>query len=148
MRSVLLRLLKLSYDGFSCSQILVLLALEARGTQNPELVRAVGGLAFGGGNEAGPCGALTGAACVLSLFAGKGSVEETECEELSHMLRELGEWFELEVGQTHGGISCGCIVGDGTDRKRRCGEVVRKVHEKTCEILHLNGFALAEESLP
>lgn len=129
------RMLELSYEGFSCSQILMILALEAQGKQNPDLVRSVAGLAFGGGAAAGPCGALTGAACVLALYAGKGAVGETERESLQQMLREVREWFELRIGGKYGGVTCGEIVGDVADKQRRCGAIVREVHAKICEIL-------------
>lgn len=139
------RMMELSYEGFSCSQILLILALEAQEKQNPDLVRSASGLAFGGGAETGTCGALTGAACVLALYGGKGAVGETEREELQHMLRELREWFELVVGGKYGGTTCGRIVGDGADRKRRCGAIVEAVHIKTGEILTNHGFEVTTD---
>jgi hypothetical protein len=68
-----IRMLQLAKKGYYCSQILVIMGLEARGESNPDLVRTVGGLARGCGEGSCTCGALTGGCCLLSLFAGRGS---------------------------------------------------------------------------
>lgn len=138
--NTMFRLLELSYEGFYCSQILLILALEAQGRTNPDLVRSAAGLAFGLGDEKGPCGTLTGAACLLSLYAGKGGAGEAESPALQPMLRELKEWFEVTVGGRHGGVACCEIVGDGKEKKRRCGAVVSETLAKTREILEAHGF--------
>ena len=140
--NTMFRMMELNYEGFYCSQILLILALEAQGKTNPDLVRSVAGLAFGAGGEHGPCGTLTGAACLLSLYAGRGASEETEHPELQSMLRELWEWFELTVGARHGGVTCEEIVGDGTEKKRRCGVIVSETFTKASEILEAHGFDL------
>ena len=58
----LLRMLKLASQGFHCSQILILMGLDAQGKQNADLVRAMEGLAGGVGFCGDICGALTGGA--------------------------------------------------------------------------------------
>jgi len=64
-------LLELGAKGYSCAQMLVIGALRLMGRENPDLVRAVAGLAQGVGcGEL--CGALSGGACLLSLYTGKG----------------------------------------------------------------------------
>jgi hypothetical protein len=82
MDDAMIRMMRLAQKGYTCSQILILLALEARAEENPSLVRAAAGLAYGCGTGKGSCGVLTGGSCVIALFAGKGSDEEQESEKL------------------------------------------------------------------
>lgn len=59
MDDLVFRMMELKAKGFYCSQILTMLALESQEKENPDLVRAMAGLAFGVGiGEV--CGALTG----------------------------------------------------------------------------------------
>jgi hypothetical protein len=44
MDETTLQMMRLSRKGYSCAQILVLLALEAMGEANPKLVRAMAAL--------------------------------------------------------------------------------------------------------
>lgn len=142
MHDTMIRVLRWAHKGYTCSQILVLLALEARGEQNPALVRAAGGLAYGCGAGEGTCGVLTGGCCVLALFAGKGSDDEAASDRLVSMLQELSDWFSGHVGGRFGGITCQAVVGeDGTEGARqRCGEILSETYAKTVEILAANGF--------
>ncbi len=129
------RLAELALQGFGCSQVLVLRALERLGTPSPELVRAVSGLHHGlGAGEV--CGALSGGCCVLALHAGRGTVEETEAPDLEPLLQELVEWFEAEVRPRHGGIDCRDILaGDPRNQVRRCPELIAAVAAKVDELL-------------
>jgi len=142
MDDTLIRLMALGGMGYTCSQILITLALEARGESNPGLVRAMAGLAYGCGNNQATCGALTGGACVLALYAGKGSDDEAASERLLTMMEELSDWFAEQVGGRHGGITCEAIVGEaGPEASRQtCGTVVSETFEKAVEILMVNGF--------
>ena len=63
------RIMELSREGLYCAQIMVQLALDAEGEENPELVQAVRGLCGGFAWSGGPCGALSGGVCFLSLLA-------------------------------------------------------------------------------
>ncbi|MFH1027498.1 MAG: C-GCAxxG-C-C family protein, partial [Pseudomonadota bacterium] len=128
------------YQGYHCSQILLLLGLEAQGKSNPDLVRAMGGLANGCGVDGGPCGTLTGAACLLSLYAGKGTDDEYEDEGLKYMLKDLWEWFSLTYGSRYGDITCESIVGDRTEMRQRCGAIVAGTHAKVIELLTSGGY--------
>ncbi|MFZ0931868.1 MAG: C-GCAxxG-C-C family protein, partial [Syntrophobacteraceae bacterium] len=56
----MIRMIHLAEQGFYCSQILLLMGLEARGKNNVDLVRSVSGLAGGIGFSGEVCGALTG----------------------------------------------------------------------------------------
>lgn len=97
--------------GFCCGQIMVLLALEDMGRDNPGLVRAAHGLCFGMGDFRGPCGALGGGVLALSLAAGRGGLDETAHPRLACMLEDLGEWFRSTMGERHGGFHCAEILG-------------------------------------
>lgn len=135
-----LRMMELSYNGYYCSQILMLLALETQGKSDPDLIKAMGGLAHGCGFDSGICGTLTGAACVLGLFAGKGTDDEYEDECLKYMLKDLGDWFERAVGNRYGGITCEEIVGDRTEMRQRCGAIVAETYAKVMELLDVSGY--------
>jgi hypothetical protein len=146
MDDLTIRIMQLSGKGYCCSQILVLLALEAQDRQNPDLVRALSGLCLGVGNSGGVCGVLTGAACLLALYAGKGSDEERADDKISLMFAELIEWFAGTVGQAYGGVTCADILGDGERQPDpgRCGVLLLDTYRRVLEILAENGFDPAE----
>lgn len=137
------RIMELDYNGYYCSQILLNLALEAQGKSDPDLVRAMGGLAHGLGNGNGICGTLSGAACLLALYAGKGADHEYEDENLKHMLRDLYDWFEQTFGKRYGDVTCEAIVGDRTEMRRRCAEVVAETYGKVLELLCAGGYDIS-----
>lgn len=142
MDSIQIRMLQLSGQGYACSQILMRLFLELRGEDNPALVRAVSGLAYGCGGGRASCGTLTGGCCALALYAGKGRDDETGSEQLMLMLQELSDWFEHQVGARYGGIACEIIVGEQGPQavRQRCGRIVADTYAKVLEILSANGF--------
>ena len=133
-------LLELTQKGYFCSQILLILALRSQGRENPGLVRAMSGLARGTAGQQGVCGTLTGAACLLACYAGKGSDDEQESDLLPGMLEEIWEWFGERYSSTFGGINCGDILSDGADPRLRCGAIVADAYQKCLEILIANGF--------
>jgi C_GCAxxG_C_C family probable redox protein len=139
----MMRMLELGYNGYYCSQILMMLAMETQDKHDPDLVRAMGGLAHGCGFAGGVCGTLTGAACVLGLYAGKGSDDEYEDEQLRYMLNDLGEWFKLTFGKRYGGITCEEIVGDRTEIRQRCGDVVAQTYAKVMDLLSAAGYEVS-----
>jgi C_GCAxxG_C_C family probable redox protein len=139
-----MRMLELGFQGFNCSQILVLLALEAQGKRNPDLVRATSGLLAGLGCGK-VCGALTGGCCVLGLYAGKAHARENADERLQTMLTQFVEWFEEEFTSLYGGINCAEIVQDDARlRLFRCPDIVRRTYEKLTEILEENNYDLSQ----
>lgn len=143
MDQTMLRMMELSGQGYYCSQILLTLALEAQGKTNDDLIRAVGGLANGCGFSGGSCGALTGAACLLSLYAGKGKDDEDQDESLTELLRDLGVWFSRTYGDRYGGITCEAIVGDRTEMRQRCAAIVAETYAKTMELLAASGYDIS-----
>lgn len=141
MDEINLTMLRLTGAGYCCSQILVMLGLEEMGRQNPDLIRAAGGLCKGMGNCEGPCGVLTGAACLVSLHAGKGMDDEQPEDRLPLMLDELTSWFHERVASAHGGISCREILGGecGGPNPAVCGNILAETYARVREILVENG---------
>jgi hypothetical protein len=139
-----MRMLRWGQQGYSCAQILLLLAVEARGESNPGLVRAMAGLAYGCGSGRATCGALTGGCCLMAYLAVGDGAGDRPMERLPVMLQELSDWFESRVGQAHGGIVCESIVGaDGPALARQtCGALVTETYGKALEILAANGVAI------
>lgn len=140
MDDVSLQMMGLSLKGYYCSQILLTLALEAQGRQDPDLVRSMAGLAMGVGTGSGTCGALTGAACMIALYAGKGQDSEAPLDDFWLMLSELWEWFDAEVGTTCGGVRCDDIVPSQAPGKQACSLIVADTYSKVLEILVDHGI--------
>lgn len=142
MNDEMMRMLELYQQGFNCSQILLLLGLEALGKNNPELVRAMTGLGGGLGFSGKTCGALTGGVCLLGLYAGRGTPEEREHDRFLLMVEELVRWFE-EACDAYGGINCADILGEDLANKTvtpRCGSIVSGTYDKVWDILKANGI--------
>jgi len=145
-------LLALGSKGYSCAQMLVIGALRLMGRGNPDLVRAVSALAQG--VACGElCGALSGGACLLSLYTGKGLDSEMPHTKGPLLISELTDWFAKELCKGNG-VTCAAILsrilddaGDcnSTQEKRRicethCINMVAMVWEKCLELLRENGF--------
>ncbi len=142
------RVMDLAMQGFQCSQILVQLALEAQGKENPGLVSAMTGLT-GGMGCGKTCGALTGGCCVLGLYAGKDSAERNADERLQAMLSRFVEWFEAEYTARYGSTDCAGIVQDDMrNRMPRCPAIVAESLEKLKEILAENNYAFSNTTRP
>jgi C_GCAxxG_C_C family probable redox protein len=139
----LLRIKELNEQGFLCSQIMVSLGLEMQGKTNPDLVRSVGALADGIGTSGNLCGALTGGACLLGLYAGKGKPEELEDERLYLMTLSLVDWFTETTGKQFNGITCDQILdGKRSNIPARCPGIVVSVYQKCKQLLVEYGFDL------
>lgn len=130
------RIMELSREGLYCAQIMVQLALDAEGKENPELIEAVRGLCGGFAWSGGPCGALSGGACLLSLL-GRG-LEISEREEL---VAEFHRWFAGRTAQ-FGGEDCNDITGgDRGNMFSVCPGVIIDSYEKCVELLAERGIA-------
>jgi len=141
MSEEIARITQLHMQGFHCSQIILLVGLEQQGKSNPDLVRAMNGLAGGLGFNGKNCGTLTAGACLLALYGGRGEIEERENHHLNKMIQDLVEWFEETFAKEYGGIDCKFIMNnDPWNRLTRCPEVVIKTYFKVKEILEDNGF--------
>jgi C_GCAxxG_C_C family probable redox protein len=141
------RMRELKQQGFFCSQILLIMGMELQGKENPDLLAAMHGLAGGIGFTGEVCGALTGAACLLGLYAGKGTPEQEEDPRLLFMIEDLVRWFKGEYGVMYGGIRCDEILAEGgKNMGGRCPAIVLGAFQKVKELLVENGFDLAGEA--
>jgi hypothetical protein len=137
MSGYLLDILPLAARGYCCSQMLALLALEARGEDNPGLVRALGGLCHGMGQCGRTCGVLTGGACVVSLYLGKGADHETASDKADLAVSEFVDWFTERTAQ-YGGTACADILGECFQDKpdlSRCAELIGEAWAQILTIL-------------
>jgi C_GCAxxG_C_C family probable redox protein len=141
------QLMEFSKQGFFCSQILMLQGLDLMGKSNPDLIRAMHGLAGGLGFSGELCGALTGGASLLGLYAGKGIPEQDEDPRLIFMVEDLVKWFIAEYSEQFGGIRCEEILaGSSQNQVKRCPMMVIGVLQKVKELLVENGYDLAGQS--
>jgi len=135
----ILEMMRLKVEGYCCAQIILILALEARGKTNADLVRSVGGLCFGINWSGEVCGALSGGACLISLYAGKGADQETLASQYTTMLGELVEWFTKAADNEYGGTRCHEIIEKFPDRSI-CSLIVADTYKKCMDILVSHGF--------
>ena len=136
----MMRMLKLSSQGFQCAQIMLILAMESEGKTDADLVRAMGGLNVGLSDTLGPCGAMTGGCCLLSYFAGKGDPDEMEDPAYKEMLSTFTVWFRDTFGGLYGGHICSTILaGDRKNMRERCPSIVSQSFEKAMQILQEHG---------
>ena len=136
------RVAELALKGYKCSHILVQIGLDALSKENPELLRAMSGLAAGMGVGL-TCGALTGGCCLIGLYAGKDGDQREDHERLPLMLEEFVDWFQEEYGPRYGGIDCGEIIqGNQQLKGQRCPGLILDAVKKAREILEANGFEL------
>ena len=136
------RVAELSLKGYKCSHILVQIGLDEQQSDNPELLRAMSGLASGMGCGLA-CGALTGGCCLIGLYAGKDGDRHDEHQRLPLMLEEYVDWFRDEIGQRYGGSDCKEIIDNNPQlRGERCPTLILDCVVKAREILEANGFEL------
>jgi len=141
---MILQMMRLKAKGYCCTQIILILSLEAQGKTNPDLVRSVGGLCFGVHWSGEVCGALSGGACLISLYAGKGADEETPDSQYTMMVGELVEWFTIAAHDEYGGTRCHEILEKFPDRSI-CSLIVADTYKKCLDILVSHGFDPAVE---
>lgn len=141
----MLNILSLSGQGYCCSQIIILHGLNFFSGHNPELVRAMSGLCRGIGGPGHTCGVLTGAACLLGLYAGKGDESQEEDERLPVMLHSLARWFQ-ELTSEFGGVRCADILHESSTvpDPEICGRLLAQTINQCLNILVDNGFDPAE----
>ncbi|HNZ63950.1 MAG TPA: C-GCAxxG-C-C family protein, partial [Bacillota bacterium] len=100
-------LLEMSRQGFMCAQIMMKLALDIDGKENPDLIRAMSGLNFGMGKTGSACGALTGGAAALGYFTGQGEPEELPHSRASEIIAAYVNWFK----DTYHTDTCHGLIG-------------------------------------
>jgi len=125
---------RLAMQGYCCSQIMVLLALEAMEDENPQLVDAMRGLC-GGLHSGMTCGVLTGAACLLSMVNPNAAKD--------HLVARLVEWFHMSFSECYGGINCAQIIDNNPKNNfERCPRIMELTFDKCRELLSETGKAL------
>lgn len=136
----LMEIMPLASKGYCCSQILVMLALQAQGLEDPIAVRAVSGLCNGLGKTGAACGILTGGCCVLGLYLGKGSDAEMPSDRADLLYSEFVEWFETTAAAPHGGDTCDAILNGGPPNVSLCGGMLADAWEYILNLLAENGI--------
>ncbi|WP_028319479.1 DVU_1555 family C-GCAxxG-C-C protein [Desulfobulbus elongatus] len=139
MDDTALRIMQLAGQGFCCSQIMIKLSLDDMGEDNPPLVRSMAGLCEGMGCG-DICGVASGAACVLALYAAKGSAGEEALDCFPLLLAQFMEWFKGSA-TTWGGIRCDDIVAYQGGRKPEvCGGIMLRAREVVLGLLAEQGI--------
>lgn len=125
----------------NCAQIMMQMGLSSLGQDNPLAVKAMSGLGSGLCGCGKTCGALTGAACLISLFAGRGTDDETSDENLSIMIKELVSWFETQYCLSNGNSTCPNVLGNDMNRKFSvCPHIIEETCEKAFSLLAEFGY--------
>lgn len=149
MHPLMMEILPWIRQGYCCSQLLILLALRLRNEENPSLVRVANGFCHGIGQSSGPCGMLTGGACVLALYTGRGAETEQANPYFTPLLNEYAEWFYART-EAYGSCKCSDVAaglardageagGDssGPDNKPNpmlCGGLLAECWEKLVDL--------------
>lgn len=150
-------ILQLAGLGYTCAQIVVIMGLRVMGRENPDLTRAMAGLAMGA-SCGSLCGALTGGLCLISLHAGKGLDDERPV--LGHRLplAALVKWFTQEELKGEVAPTCRAIfestgqtlnLETGTPAAS-CGDLVADTYVKALALVAEHGLdpALGREENP
>lgn len=134
--------LELAGKGYSCAQMVLLGGLRLMGRENPDLVRAMAGLAQGVGCSGEICGALSGAVCLVALHTGKGLDHEDALPEALPLMDQMVEWFRAEAGA----LTCDAILGGGEQGGCRsmnaslCGSLVARSWAQAVTLLSQSGL--------
>lgn len=127
--------------GFHCAQIILRVALHARGEENEALIRAMTGLGNGLGGTGNVCGALTGAVCMLSLYAGRAAEDEEPDYQLNEMTEALVGWFE----ETYGSLECEEITDNSASKKAIvCPALTARTYDRAMELLTDYGYVFPD----
>ena len=136
MEKDILKLNQMLQSGKCCAQAMVALGLRLRGQSNPQLETAASALCLGVRSGL-VCGALSGAAMMMSLFDPELAASE--------MIPELKEWFQDIYGEKYGSLDCDSILeGNRANKVFRCPALIENTYRKTREILEDYGFDLED----
>jgi hypothetical protein len=139
MNGQLFDIMLLSKKGYNCSQIMAILLLKSLGINDPDLVRALGGLCYCLEYSGQDCGVLPGGACLISLCAGKGSDAESQRNSMLPMILELVEWFRKKTDSFYTCSGCDGVILPSPNRSF-CTTLVSETYEKVLSILASHGF--------
>ncbi|WP_237152915.1 DVU_1555 family C-GCAxxG-C-C protein [Oryzibacter oryziterrae] len=136
------RIAELLLSGYKCGHVMMKLALEAQGRDDPDLVRAMSGLSLGMG-QGFNCGVLTAGCCVIGLCAGKADDEAPEDPRLAAAIDDFSGWFST-MTHRHGGIDCAHIMRFEHERLREvCPGLISESWTRLVEILDSHGIDIA-----
>ena len=123
---------QLLHRGYCCAPALVAVGLRHKGSENPELLDAMKALC--GGLDSGLlCGALSGAACMMTLLSPQTAA--------GGGLTDLTEWFAATYGERYGGINCRDILGDNQiARPMICPQIMEETYKQAKLILTYSGY--------
>ncbi|MDR3088408.1 MAG: C-GCAxxG-C-C family protein [Desulfobulbaceae bacterium] len=133
MDDTALAIMKMSGSSLCCSQILIKLALDDMGLENPMLIRAMAGLCEGlGCGEI--CGVATGGLCVLALYAAGDSetppLERHGAPMLPLLSAQFMDWFQEQGATAWGGFRCDDILAHhGGKRPEVCVGIMREARQ-------------------
>ena len=83
---------------------------------------------------------MSGACCLIGYYAGKGSDEETDSDELGAMMEELYEWFVERFSTDQGSCNCRDLInGNLINKVTLCPVMVEESLNKAMEILTEHG---------
>ncbi len=126
MERDILRLNELLLSGRCCAQALTALGLELRGEENEQLLTAAAALCQGI-RSGMTCGALTGAAMMMNLFAPEDAMRE--------LIPELTQWFKETYGEAYGSADCDAILEGNPANRARCPGIVENTYRRARELL-------------
>jgi hypothetical protein len=130
------RVRKLVLSGLHCSQIVLLLSQELRGEDEPEVIRAMGGLA-GGLSMGLNCGSLSGGCCMLSSYVARGGEDDEDSRPYKPMVIRLVDWFNTRFGN----VNCSQLVAaDRAARLEFCPRLIAETFAECVKILEENGI--------
>ena len=130
------RIMELTRSGLYCAQIMVQLALDAEGAENPGLVEAARGLCCGYGWSGGPAGPWA-AACASSTCSPAGWIAPGA----RALTAEFHNWFRSRTEQ-YGGEGCDDILGgDRANMFSVCPAIIMDSYAKCVELLEGRGLA-------
>ena len=132
------RISELFWERYNCSQIMMLLSLEMRGMENPELVRCMNGLSYGL-HSRHVCGTMTAACCLLASYGDTDRNTEAASAFLPTkvIVKSFVHWFEKQFGS----LLCSELIGsDLTKISEICPGIIRDSFEKCMDILDENGI--------
>lgn len=136
------RIIELSSMGYHCSQMVMIMTMEAIGEENPQLVKALGGLGGGIGYCGDTCGCLTGGACAIGLFLGNLAPQEKEDIQMKPAVQELYQWFHKKTEEDFGAFYCRDITSnlDWGVIMEQCPALIADTYTKVIEILTKRGI--------
>jgi len=139
--------MELSGQGYSCAQIVMIGGLRLMARENPDLVRAMAGLA-NGASCGDLCGALTGGLCLMAVHTAKGLDDERPIPGARTLAGALIKWFTQEELKGRIRPTCRAIFESAglnfepgeMNPAAGCGDLVAHTWTKAVQILQENNI--------